>query len=325
MDNQKILKYIQYSGLALLVFILARLDHSNVYLYLRKSNYIYLLIGYPFLILLVYIKGFRWNLMMRKQNVRLSYMKTFYIYLWAFYFGVITPGRVGEVSKAFYVKNEFKSFGDAFISVFLDRIVDVVTILIIVMFFIPIYGHDIINYNIYNYFIWFVLSVGFIFCLYKISYKKIINLLKRAFYYFTPTKYKNIAKQNVTDFTNYLTIFIRDNRLILISLVLSIFAFICQSTFSYMILKSLSINMSFSYNMFCLGISSLVALIPISISGLGYRELVMIYLFGNIGLPKEAAVIFSLSLFFISIVLGLHGYLINLLMVIFKKNNLNKI
>jgi len=252
-------------------------------------------------------------------------MKTFYVYLWAFYFGVITPGRVGEVSKAIYVKKEFKSFGDAFISVFLDRIIDILTILIIVMFFVPIYGHGIIKNNAYIYFLGIVLSVGFIYYLYKISYKRIVNLLKRAFYYFTPGKYKEVAKQNISDFTKYLTIFIRDNRLILISLVLSFIAFICQATFSYMILKSLNINMSFYYNMFCLGISSLIALIPISISGLGYRELVMIYLFANIGLPEEAAIIFSLSLFLISIVLGLHGYIINLLMLIIKKVNLNKI
>nr|HPJ34110.1 hypothetical protein [Spirochaetota bacterium] len=49
---------------------------------------------------------------------------------------------------------------------------------------------------------------------------------------------------------------------------------------------------------------------------------VMIYLFSSIGLGKEAAVLFSLSIFMLSPVLGLHGWIINLVMMVgsrFKK------
>ncbi len=69
--------------------------------------------------------------------------------------------------------------------------------------------------------------------------------------------------------------------------------------------------------MFILVITTLITLIPISISGLGTREVAMIYLFQQLSLPKEAAVLYSLSLFLISILLGIHGAIIN----VFVKTN----
>jgi len=50
----------------------------------------------------------------------------------------------------------------------------------------------------------------------------------------------------------------------------------------------------------------------------------MIFLFKSIGLGSEAAVLFSLSIFALSPVLGFHGWLVNIIMIIygyFKKRN----
>jgi hypothetical protein len=84
--------------------------------------------------------------------------------------------------------------------------------------------------------------------------------------------------------------------------------------------------MPFSYTIFCLVLSSFSVVVPISVSGLGVREAIMIFLFKSVGLGSEAAVLFSLSIFALSPVLGFHGWFVNIMMITygyFKKKNVN--
>lgn len=57
--------------------------------------------------------------------------------------------------------------------------------------------------------------------------------------------------------------------------------------------------------------------VPISVSGLGFRKAIMIFLFKSVGLGSETAVLFSLSIFALSPVLGFHGWFVNLMMIIY--------
>lgn len=75
----------------------------------------------------------------------------------------------------------------------------------------------------------------------------------------------------------------------------SIFYYQC-----YLMALSLRIPISLFGVIFCISISSLMSLIPITISGIGTRDATLIFLFSLLGLTKEAAV--SFSIIFLSIV-----------------------
>jgi uncharacterized protein (TIRG00374 family) len=62
----------------------------------------------------------------------------------------------------------------------------------------------------------------------------------------------------------------------------------------YLIALSLSLNISYWYVLISVAISSLIAILPISISGLGTREATFIFLFSIINIVPEEAVSFSL-------------------------------
>ncbi|MBA7640673.1 hypothetical protein ES703_48344 [subsurface metagenome] len=91
---------------------------------------------------------------------------------------------------------------------------------------------------------------------------------------------------------------LKKSRLV-IPLLITIFAYIIFYTQGYLIAKSLSIPVSFFYLVFCLSLASLVALIPISIFGIGTRDATLIVLFSTQGLTEEAAVSLSLALLFV--------------------------
>jgi uncharacterized protein (TIRG00374 family) len=107
---KKKIKYLNFIGLLLLAVILWKIDFNEVMKYLKNVNYWYLLLAYPFLMLNISLKSVRWNFLMRSQGVQLPLSKTLYVYLWGYYFGTVTPGRIGEISKAIYFQDNLKTW-----------------------------------------------------------------------------------------------------------------------------------------------------------------------------------------------------------------------
>lgn len=76
---------------------------------------------------------------------------------------------------------------------------------------------------------------------------------------------------------------------------------------AYFILIALGIDQKILEYQFVFLLSSIVAVLPLTIGGVGARELVFIYSHEYIGIDKNAAVAFSLIFFLISAISSLFG------------------
>ncbi len=251
---------------------------------------------------------------MRSQNVKTSIFETFYVYLWAFYFGTVTPGRIGEISKAIYFQDKFDNLGRAFVSVVIDRLYDVGIRVAVLFLLYPFFSH-LFAFN-YIGFLVIILSV-FAGILMLVKFKSIHNIIARFSKFILPKKYYPVIQQNISGFINDTVMMLTSVKYIALSTLLTIPSFMCYCLVAYLILKSFAIVMPFSYTVFCLVLSSFSVAVPISVSGLGVREAIMIFLFRSIGLGSEPAVLFSLSIFALSPVLGFHGWLVNIIMIMY--------
>lgn len=308
------IKYLNFIGIVLFVVILWKIDLKQLFHYLKNADYLYLIVAYPFLLMLIFFKAIRWNVLMRSQNVKTSIFETFYVYLWAFYFGAVTPGRIGEISKAIYFQDKFDNLGRAFVSVVIDRLYDVgiriATLFLLYPFFSYLFAFNYIGFLI------IILSVlaGIIIL---VKFKSIHNIIARFSKFILPKKYYPVIQQNISGFINDVVMMLTSLRYITLSTLLTIPSFMCYCLVAYLIQKSFSIEMPFSYTVFCLVLSSFSVAVPISVSGLGVREAIMIFLFKSVGLGSESAVLFSLSIFAMSPVLGFHGWFVNIIMIIY--------
>lgn len=318
------IKYLNFIGIILFVVILWKIDLKQIVHYLKTANYWYLILAYPFLLMLIFFKAIRWNVLMRSQNVKTSIFETFYVYLWAFYFGAVTPGRIGEISKAIYFQDKFDNLGRAFVSVAIDRGYDIGIRVAALFLLYPFFSH-LFAFNYIGFLIIILSTVAGIVILKK--FKSIHNIIARFSKFILPKKYYPVIQQNISGFINDTVMMLTSIRYVALSTLLTIPGFICYCLVAYLIQKSFSIEMPFGYTVFCLVLSSFSVAVPISVSGLGVREAIMIFLFKSIGLGSEAAVLFSLSIFALSPVLGFHGWLVNILMIIYgflKKRAMNK-
>ena len=118
-------KYISIFGLLLFIFILFNIDIHHLLDILSHSNIYYLIFALLLNLPMQIIKSVRWNLILKNQNYKITFIETFLIYSASTYFGIITPGRIGDFLKVIYLKNiKGIEISKGFPSVLIDRIFD---------------------------------------------------------------------------------------------------------------------------------------------------------------------------------------------------------
>jgi uncharacterized membrane protein YbhN (UPF0104 family) len=89
--------------------------------------------------------------------------------------------------------------------------------------------------------------------------------------------------------------------------LLTLVAWILHYSFFVFAASSLGIHASVPILVMSISAAIFVGLIPISISGVGTRDLVLIMIFSRVGLTEEQAVTFSLTFIGVYIIIGLAG------------------
>jgi uncharacterized protein (TIRG00374 family) len=116
---------IKAIGLILLLVIIASVDLGQVVHHLRNSDYRYLIPVVFLIIPQVALRALRWQRLMAQQGIKCPFRLAFMFYFAAIYIGLITPGRMGELAKCYFIKqNAIASVSRALPSVLIDRVLD---------------------------------------------------------------------------------------------------------------------------------------------------------------------------------------------------------
>ena len=288
-------------GLFICILILLKIDLIKTLDILLNLNIYYLAVAFATSIPYFFIINYRWNMIMKTQGIKYSLKDSLIIYMIGFSAGVITPGKFGEFIKVFYLKNDAYPFGKSFLVTLLDRLFDLMVLIFVAYFslflFIEIFETQILISSLL-----LILIIALIIIL---KYKKAIakNLLERMYQILIPQKVKRNGLSNFHDFytnfrlPNYPQLF----SITSLSIIVAIISFIS----AYLLALSLGINISFLNLVACYSIATLAALIPISIYGIGVRDISLIILFSYIGLSNESAIAFSAIILITYIISGL--------------------
>ena len=111
-------------GPLFLLIILTYVDLASLLGYLKgiKGQYIALAVAILFHFHL--LKSLRWRRILSAQNIELSFRNSYWMYLSALFWGLATPGRVGDFSKAWYLQRLGHKGGAAVACSLLDRMLD---------------------------------------------------------------------------------------------------------------------------------------------------------------------------------------------------------
>lgn len=290
-------KYFSLIGIILFVIILSRVDFNRIVLIIKQAKYSILLL-LPFSIFFILlIQTLKWHKLLKIQGLNYNFWYLFKVHIIGGYYALITPSRIGFFAIAGYLND---SFGAVSASIIIDRILDTLTLIIFssigALLLIKRFPNLIIQVLAFT--LCFILAVLFFYSkkrakflfgfFTKISFFKFQESLKKIFHDF----YDNLPRR----------------RKLLPPFLLTIFAWFLIYSQNYIIARALNINIRFYYFIFYFPIATIVGSIPITVSGLGTREAVLILLFSQFSVPVENIIALSLcGLILVSYVPALYG------------------
>lgn len=296
-------KILPLVGIIILIILLIRADISKVILSLESANYQYLLLVLFFIIAGLVLNTLKWSILLKRQKLRVAFGQLLRFNLIGQFYGMVTPGRLGNLIRINYLKKHTqKSYSESSVSVFLDRIVDLLGILILSVLGIFIFLKYLpIRFIYLNIACLFLVLVIIFFIINQKLHKKWLRFIYSKL---VPLKYKQSLKSVYYSFyqdsPKYFALFL--------VVLLSLLIWLILMTGSYFVVKSLNINISWLYLMPALAISTVISLLPVSISGWGTREMVLLALFAPFHIGLEQILAFSiLNFFLLSVLPGLVG------------------
>lgn len=307
--NKKIKILLHLLGPAIFIYILFQIDFGLLGKELLNVNIIFLILAAFFVAVQIATRAQKWRVILLGTDISLKRIKAVNLYWLGTFVGIITPGKLGELIKVYFLKNKGYNGLKSFLSVLFDRIADVLILLLfgflIFVFFLREIG---IYISVISIAILFLLIVIFMLINKKSFLHKIFfKFLKR----FSPLI--NIEKYDNYSFSQ----FFKNLRKIKKRFFLSFIFYLLISWFFYFVARycislSMGLGLSFLDISIISVLTAIVTMLPVSVAGLGTREAAVIYLFSLFSLNKETALLFSLLIFTIDLIVvsfGLIPYL----------------
>lgn len=307
----KLTKLLPLIGIILFIVILSRSNIPAILTIFSRINPFYFSLSLFSLIPIVTVKALKWKALARPFNVGLPFRKAVVGWTVGYSFGLVTPGRVGDLIRAYYLRDH-AALGKSLSTVIIDRVMDVVILFIFALLGLVAFLNLIPNQGAILQTIILVFA-AFIFILALATRKSAMRfVLKALFKRVVPEKHIETFRLTFNEFYDGLSQMAKARSAIFWSAGLGVLVWVITIFQYWMFALSLGISQLTFFHIFCImPITLLVELIPISILGLGTRDATLIFFFSLFTLQAELAISFSL-LFFIAdyALLGLIGYLL---------------
>ncbi len=259
------------SGL-LLYFISTKIDFKEVAEVLQHAKPTYIFLGLLFLVASKIIGAFRLNLYFQQLPVYITQISNLKLYLLGMFYNMFLPGGIGgDAYKGYLIKKKFSLKTKKVVSVlFLDRLSGLVLICI----YICLLSLSIRNKYVADLGSFALISIPLGIGLFWL-------FTQRLFSYTLPVFWKALGLSTMVQ-------------------LLQLVSVLC-------ILKSLEITTNEIPYLFVFLISSLVSVIPLTIGGIGSRELTFLYGASLLTLNESTAIGVSVLFFLMTALISLAG------------------
>lgn len=291
--NKLLINFFRILGPIIFLYILSQIDFVGFLSELRIIRWLYLVLAIALLAACVMLKALRWRVILAALEIAISRTEAVSLYWLGIFVGLITPGRVGELSKVYYLKLKGYNFFRSFFSLIFDRLCDIAVILILGFVVSWYYLNAISSYiGLFGLLIALLATLFFIHSERKSRLHKLLAKIISKVFPISEAEYdrftfarlwlgiKGVRMKEVEFFFAYMLL-----------------GWLAYFYARYAVALALGLSLSFMEVMITSVLIAIVSAVPISIAGLGTREAIVIYAFGIFGLNKEVALVFSLLIF----------------------------
>jgi len=284
--NKKIKKIKWFSllrilGIVIFIIVLFNVDLAKIWDHIKEVQISFLLIAILFQIILLIVKGIRWHILNNGSKDKRSVFQSLGEFMESYAVGVITPGRMGELMKAGHQNTKEKIIASG-IRVIAERGLDIGFFIIIAA--CALIWTSLILLNPYISLLILLAGIGiFILAILLISSRKI--------YSWGDKWVKNISA----------TFKSRSRKEIMIIILLALISNLSYFISCYFLALGVDLPITILTVSGGVAIAGLLNMLPITVMGLGTRELTFIYVFKSF---SEAQVLALSGLIFLVAQIG---------------------
>jgi uncharacterized protein (TIRG00374 family) len=291
---------IRIIGVGIFVYVLHLMDWRQIISSAKELSLPLLVVAFVLNIPLLQLKSFRWKELLNMQGRQLSGRDALLYYLSSVYLGIITPGRLGEFAKVYFLKKaNVSTMSHGISSVLIDRFHDLYLLLLLGTWgliaaaaqcrvsFIAGWGG-----------LFLLLCLLPLVLLFKGNKRGSEKLLDKM----TNTRISSLiaidmdeCRQGFKELMNFR---------LWKTFGITIIAFFILYLQYYLIMLAVRIPITYWDMVPVMALAELVSLIPITIAGLGTREATMLYLLIPKGIGMETILLFSIGVLIVSFVGG---------------------
>lgn len=276
-------------GVALFVLILTRIDLQELVQTLKGVDLSFVAVSMLIQLLALFVSTIRWHMIMSYLEIRIPLPLTFMHQIVGTGAAQITPGQLGEFVKVLYHRKHGYPLPDSFLSVVIDRAYDLLMLLLFgfvslsLLFGLSSKLTVVIAGTA-------VLAAVLAFLFFR-RHEESAQLIARVLRRMSPSAYKDVVERDALRLAYKVGRF--DWRLLTIAGMLTILNYSLLLMRVYAIVLSLSIQIPIIDFVMIVPLLRLVGLVPVSVLGLGTRDLTSIYLFGRLGVPSAKGLLVS--------------------------------
>jgi len=240
------------------------------------------------------VRGLRWQMLIRTAGFDYPYAKCIRLWSIGFFASSVTPGKVGDALRAYYLSRDTgHNFGTCLATVFADRVMDLVTILVgglITTIIFSIYYVKIPS-------VWGIAAgvagivAMFLILTNRSIMRRVVGPLAKAL---VPDTYVEELREHFHSFYDALARYKKNPGQTALAYLTALVFWWSVVMMATAVTKILGIPVSPGYVLLIMPMLTLAEFLPISISGLGTRDAVAVYVFSVVGVASAQAVSFSI-------------------------------
>jgi glycosyltransferase 2 family protein len=277
-------------GVVVFALILLRIDLRQAWRVLASVDAWFLALSLALQGVALIVTTFRWQIIMRHLGIRIPFWRSFIYQVIGTAAGQVTPGEFGEFLKVLYHRRDGFPVPESALSVLVDRLYDLAVLLIFGLLSLTIL-FDIPTIWTIALYLGAVLLVtgGYVFAAHR---QEGARWMASALARITPVVHREAVRGNAQHLAERVGTF--PPRLLLGVGLVSVANYALLLIRVYALALAVHIEVSFTYFVQLVPLLRLVGLVPISISGIGTRDVAAIYLLGRVGVPQEASLVLSM-------------------------------
>jgi len=280
---------VRLTGPALLVAVIWTLDDKPA-LWAAVRNASWPLLGTAVILILpvIHLKVVRWRGLLAARGFPYPMGRTYAAVLSSLYLGMLTPGRVGDALRIQYVHQDIDApYSEGLAATLMDRFCDLYVVAGVAALGIAHFGSALRNDLAYA--IWVAVAIALVApaLLLAKSPAELFGRLLRRF-----TKSSHASLEGLLKALRSLV-----KKSLVVAIPLTIAAFAINYVQGWLVARAIGVELSYVDVASLLAAISLLGLMPISISGIGVRELFLSLVFPALGFSPAQGVAFGLLVF----------------------------